>query len=203
MQLIGYLESPFVRRVAITARFLDIPYEHRELSIFRNFDEFRTINPLVKVPTLVCDDGQVLVDSSLIIDYLESRVGRGRLMPAGETDYVRALNIIGTAMVANEKLVQLIYEIKHRAPEFQYQDWIERVQTQLSGAVDLLEQAVGDGSTWLFGDDIGQADITVAVFWRFSRIHFPERLPESRYPGLIAFSARAEALPEFRACPPD
>ena len=62
MKLIGYMDSPFVRRVAVTARFLGLPYEHRELSIFRDFEEFRAINPLVKVPTFICDDGQLLVD---------------------------------------------------------------------------------------------------------------------------------------------
>ena len=73
IQLIGYLDSPFVRRVAISLKFLGVEYEHRELSIFRDFEEFRAINPLVKVPTLVLDDNQVLVDSTLIIDYLENR----------------------------------------------------------------------------------------------------------------------------------
>ena len=88
MQLIGYMDSPFVRRVAVTARFLGLDYEHRELSIFREFDEFSEINPMVKVPTLVCDDGQFLVDSGLIIDYLESLAGRGRLMPSDESGSV-------------------------------------------------------------------------------------------------------------------
>lgn len=37
MQLIGMLDSPFVRRVAIALRLLDLPYEHRPLSVFRNF----------------------------------------------------------------------------------------------------------------------------------------------------------------------
>ena len=60
MQLIGYMDSPFVRRVAVSAQFLGIPYEQRELSIFRDFDEFSAINPLVKVPTLICDNGEVL-----------------------------------------------------------------------------------------------------------------------------------------------
>ena len=67
MQLIGYLDSPFVRRTAITMRLLGIEYEHRELSIFRNFEEFRQIHPSVKVPTLVTDEGDVLIDSTLII----------------------------------------------------------------------------------------------------------------------------------------
>lgn len=201
MQLIGYMDSPFVRRVAVTAQFLGVPCEHRELSIFRDFDEFSKINPMVKVPTFVCDDGQFLVDSGLIIDYLESRAGRGQLMPADEASYIRALNIIGTALVANEKLVQLIYELKHRPEALQHQDWLDRIQIQVAGAVDLLEKEVGDGSAWFFGDQVTQADITTATAWRFGQLQFPDRLPASEYPGLVAFSARAEALPEFQACP--
>lgn len=78
MELIGMLDSPFVRRVAVTAQFLGIPYAHNPLSIFKGYDEFRKVNPLVKVPTLVCDDGQMLVDSTLIIDYLESSCVNGK-----------------------------------------------------------------------------------------------------------------------------
>ena len=72
MKLVGWLDSPYVRRVAITMQFLGIEYEHKKLSIFNEYDEFRRLNPLVKVPTLVFDDGGILVDSTLIIDHLES-----------------------------------------------------------------------------------------------------------------------------------
>ena len=68
-------------RVAVMAQFFGVEYEHVELSVFRDFDEFRKINPVVKVPTWVCDDGQVLVESGLIIDYLES-VNRQRQVDA-------------------------------------------------------------------------------------------------------------------------
>ena len=201
MQLIGFMDSPYVRRVGVTAQFLGIPYEHRELSIFREYDEFRKINPLVKVPTLICDDGQVLVDSTLIIDYLESLAGGKRMMPADEGNYIRALNIIGTALVAMEKVVQLIYELKHRPEEVRHQPWIDRVQQQLGEAVTILEQAVGDGSGWLFDDEVTQPDISTAITWSFIQLHFPETIVEANFPGLVRFSARAEALPEFEACP--
>ena len=131
MQLIGYLESPFVRRVAVTAQFLGLPYELRQISIIREYDRFHAINPLVKAPTLICDDGQILVDSNLIIDYLESLVGRGKLMPADEKNYIRALSIIGAAMVANEKTVQLIYELKERPQDAHYQPWVDRVRRHI------------------------------------------------------------------------
>jgi glutathione S-transferase len=194
------MDSPFVRRVAVSARFLGIPYDHRELSIFRDFEEFRAINPLVKVPTLICDDGQTLVDSTLIIDYLESRAGKS-LMPAAEGDHIRALNLIGSSTVAMEKVAQLIYETKQRPAEVQYAPWVERLEKQLIGALELMESGVGDGSAWLFGDHITQADITVAIGWRFVQHVVPERVAAERFPGLVAFSSRAEELPEFIACP--
>lgn len=81
MKLIGMLDSPYVRRVAISLHLLDIPFEHEAVSVFRHFDAFKAINPVVKAPTLVLDDGTVLVDSSLILDYLETLAGRS-LLPA-------------------------------------------------------------------------------------------------------------------------
>lgn len=200
VQLVGYMDSPFVRRVAVSAQYLGVPYEHRELSIFRDFEEFRALNPLVKVPTLICDDGQALVDSTLIIDYLESVAGQS-LMPAGESDRIRALNVIGTSMVAMEKVVQLIYETKQRPEELCYKPWVDRLEKQLFGALELMESAIGAGTSWLCGDRVTQADITAAISWRFVQHVVPERVAVGDYPGLDAFSARAEKTPEFAACP--
>ena len=53
MQLIGLLDSPYVRRTAISLQLLGIPFRHRAISVFRNFDEFHDINPVVKAPSLV------------------------------------------------------------------------------------------------------------------------------------------------------
>lgn len=205
MQLIGYLDSPFVRRVAITMGFLGIEYQHRELSIFRDFEEFKTINPMVKVPTLVLDDGQVLGDSTLIIDYLESHVAGRSLMPTARSEYLTALQHTGTALVAMEKVAQLVYETSQRPPELQHEPWINRLEQQLEGAADLMELAVvehaSSGKQWLFGDFLSQADIAIAVAWRFMQHIDRVRLQPNDYPALVAFSNCAEELPEFRACP--
>lgn len=200
MQLVGFMDSPFVRRVAVSAQFLGQDYEHRELSIFRDFEEFRALNPLVKVPTLICDDGQSLVDSTLIIDYLESVAGRS-LMPRTEIDRIAALHIVGIALVVMEKVVQIIYETRQRPAELHHQPWIDRVLQQLKGALVLLEAIVGKHSKWLVGNEITQADITVVVAYRFVLHVLPERVSAETYPALSLFSSRAEALPEFRACP--
>ena len=192
MELIGMLDSPYVRRVAVTAQFLEIPYDHNPLSIFKGYDEFRGVNPLVKVPTLVCDDGEMLVDSSLIIDYLESWSDSGKsLMPESGPDRFRTLQIIGVALVAMEKIVAVIYERTQRPKELQYAPWIKRVDQQMRSAFDQLEEFIGDGSRWLTGKDIMQADITTAIVWRFSQHAVRRRISADDYPGLSAFSARA------------
>src|SRR5437870_5204389 len=72
MQLIGMLDSPYVRRTAITLECLGIPFEHKPVSVFFTFEAFQRLNPVVKAPTLICDGGEVLMDSNLIIQYAES-----------------------------------------------------------------------------------------------------------------------------------
>ena len=160
---------------------------------------------MVKVPTLVLDDGRVLGDSTLIIDYLESWVAGRSLMPKDKDDYLAALQHIGTALVAMEKVAQLVYETSQRPPEYQYGPWVSRLEQQLEGAADLLELAVTDhaspGKQWLFGNSLSQADISIAVAWRFMQHIERVRLQPKNYPVLVAFSSRAEELPEFKACP--
>ena len=86
MKLVGLLDSPFVRRTFISARMLGIPFEHQSLSVFRNLAEFHAINPLLKAPTLVLDDGELMVDSTQIITWFE------RIAPAGKIEAIRLSN---------------------------------------------------------------------------------------------------------------
>ncbi len=202
MQLIGMLDSPYVRRVAISLKLLDIPFEHRPLSVFRNFEEFSQINPLVKAPTLICKDGTVLMDSTLILDYIEAiDPSRYSLMPIGGTDRQQALRLIGIALMACEKTVQIVYERTLRPAEKQHQPWLDRVTGQLISAYDLLEQASVQPSPWLMGDRPMQPDITICVAWRFTQFIIPDVIDASQYPKLSQFSAQAEQLPEFVSTP--
>lgn len=204
MQLIGMLDSPYVRRVAVSAARMGLAFEHRSVSVFRHVDTFRAINPLVKAPTLVCDDGGILVDSNLILDYLEQLVPpQRRLMPATLSERKRALYLVGVALVACEKTVQHLYETQLRPAEKQHEPWLERVRTQLDDAWRLLEPQAAQAQPWLQGPQPTQADITLAVAWRFNQFAQPGLSDPARYPALAAFSARAEALPEFLAYPVD
>ena len=202
MQLIGMLDSPYVRRAAISLRMLGMPFEHRSLSVFRDFDAVHALNPLVKVPTLICDDGSVLVDSTLIIDYAETLAGRS-LLPRDADTRRRALRRIGVALVVCEKAVQNLYEHK-RAPDKRDTAWLQRVHGQLRDACALLdaELRVEPNDRWLCGDTPTQADISVGVAWTFSQIVAADVVSGRDYPAFAAFATRMERLPEFMALQP-
>jgi len=202
VQLIGMLDSPYVRRVAISLQHLGVPFEHRSVSVFRGFDEFKGINPVVKAPTLVCDDGTVLMDSTLIIDYAEAIAPPGSgLMPGAAPARLRALHRIGLALAACEKGVQVVYERNVRPPEKQHEPWMARVRGQLGAALAALEDEQQRDPLRAEADTIDQAGITVAVVWHFLHALLPDVVGPAPYPRLVAFSAAAERLPSFRAAP--
>ena len=76
MQLIGMLDSPYVRRIAVALIVAKVPFTHRPISLFRHMPDFSEINPLLKAPTMVADDGTVLMDSGVILDYLAAAYPR-------------------------------------------------------------------------------------------------------------------------------
>lgn len=202
MQLVGLLDSPFVRRVAVSLLALRIPFEHRPVSVFRGFDTFRGLNPVVKAPTLVADDGTVLMDSSLILQYAEAAHGGGSLLPAEPAALLRALRVVGLALAACEKTAQIVYERGLRPPEKQHQPWVDRVAGQLNAAFAELEAEQRARPFDASGTRaLGQAGISAAVAWHFTQQMLPEVVPAASGPALAALSAAAEALPEFRAAP--
>ena len=110
MVLIGMRDSPYVRRVAVSMKLMGVPFEHRLVSVFRHYDEFRKVNPAVKAPSFICDDGTMLMDSTLILDYVESTLPASkRLMPVEVEARKKALHLIGFALAAQEKCVQIVY----------------------------------------------------------------------------------------------
>lgn len=202
MQLIGMLDSPYVRRVAVSLQLLGLPFEHRPLSVFRNYEQFSQINPVVKAPSLICDDGSVLMDSTLILDYAECLASPGKsLMPSGIGERQRALRLIGLALAACEKSVQIVYERNLRPLEKQYEPWLSRVTGQLLAAYDALETELTREPLALERDRIDQAGISIAVAWYFTQAMLPDTLEASAFPALQRLSAAAEALPAFAAAP--
>jgi glutathione S-transferase len=204
MKLIGMLDSPYVRRVAVSMKLMGLPFEHDPVSVFRHYDRFRAINPVVKAPSFVCDDGTVLMDSTLILDHLESIVPASRrLMPADVAARKEALRLVGLALAACEKGVQLLYERDKRPAEKQHRPWLDRVTEQANAGFAELERAAAKADPWVQGKAFNAADVAVACAWRFAQYYDAAEIPAASYPALVAYSARAEALPEFASTPLD
>jgi glutathione S-transferase len=197
MRLIGMLDSPYVRRVAVSARLLGLAITHEPVSVFRHYEAFAAINPVVKAPTLVTDDGVVLMDSGLILEHLERLAGRG-LAPAGVADHARAQRILGLALAACEKTVSLVYEFNLRPQDKHHGPWIERVRGQLAQAWRLLEAELATSPV-----EGSQAWLTCAVVWTFAARTLPDSVDAAACPRLVALTASAEATEPFLAFPFD
>lgn len=200
MQLVGMLDSPYVRRTAISLRLLGLSFEHRSISLFSTFEQFSAINPVVKAPTLVCDDGTVLMDSTLIIDYAQALIGRS-LMPSGLPQRLRALRLTGLALAACEKAVQIVYERKLRPAEKQHQPWMDRVRGQLAAACVALEHELTEAPLPASEETMTQAGVSTAVAWAFAQLVTPDAVSPKDFPALAAYSAQAESLPVFLGAP--
>lgn len=204
MILVGMPDSPYVRRCAISMKLMGVPFEHQQVSVFRHFDRFRSINPVVKAPSLVCDDGAVLMDSTLIVDYLEHVVAPAkRLTPADGPERQEALRLIGLGLAACDKCVQIVYEKEQRPEDKRHGPWLERVVGQANAAFGELEKAAARARPWLQGGELNAADVVVACAWRFGQYYDSKEVPAANYPALVAYSQRAEALPEFASTPLD
>ncbi|HUL08484.1 MAG TPA: glutathione S-transferase N-terminal domain-containing protein [Candidatus Acidoferrum sp.] len=198
MILIGQYDSPFVRRVGIALVLYGLPFEHRPWSTFADADKIRPYNPLTRVPTLVLDDGDALLDSPSILDYLDGRVPPERaLVPAAEPARHRALAVAALATGLADKAVSLFYEKRMHAQASEA--WTDRCRTQIAAALAALEadRAVRPGPYW-FGERIGHADIAVAAALRFLTEAHPGLVSMAAYPAVAAHAARLEALPAFR-----
>ncbi|WP_339433104.1 glutathione S-transferase [Pseudomonas sp. EA_65y_Pfl2_P78] len=199
MKLIGMLDSPYVRRVAISAKRLGIDLEHESVSVFRHFERFQQINPVVKAPTLILDDGVVLMDSTLILDYLETAAGKS-LLPSELKQRAHALRLIGLSLSACEKAVQLYYERNLRPADIQYQPWVERVEGQLAAAFTALEHELEKHGLPTDGT-LSQAGISLAVAWSFTDLVVPDQIDVARYRHIAQYTAYAETLEAFVSSP--
>ncbi len=86
MKLIGIYLSPFVRRVAVSLNILQVPFELEDVFVFGEPDVVRRYNPLVRIPILVLDDGEKLVESTAILDEIDHMVSpERRLTPSRQS----------------------------------------------------------------------------------------------------------------------
>jgi glutathione S-transferase len=199
MILIGQYDSPFVRRVAIALRLYGIEFEHRPWSTFGDAARIATFNPLRRVPTLVLNNGEVLVDSVSILDHLDETVGPANaLIAAGGAERRQVLRVCALGTGLADKSVSLVYErVLH---EHVSQRWTDRCVEQITAVMHWLEaDRARRGTPFWFGDAISHADIAVACALRFTADAHRALVDLARWPALAAHAARCEAMDPFQA----
>ena len=193
MILIGLLDSPFTRRVAIALTLAGHAFEHRAWSVGADFDRIREYSPLGRVPVLVLDDGAVLTESSAIIDWIEHEPGGDALLPSSGHDRRDAMRLIGMASGAADRAVALALERIFHPEPMRSQAFLDRCTTQIEGALAALDaDCDARRGQWLVGDAMSLADITVVSYTTYIREALP--LDIARWPALAAHVERCEAL---------
>ena len=152
MQLIGVNRSPYTRRVAITLEHYGMPYEQRDLNGFAHWDEIKISNPLGRIPALVLDDGEALLDSEAIVDHLDELYGPERaLTPPRGADRRAVLRVSALMMGACDKGLHAAYERNHHPPEKVHLPWIEDCTKRMKSALKAIDAMAEPGQYLLLG----------------------------------------------------
>ncbi|MFN0193376.1 MAG: glutathione S-transferase family protein [Aestuariivirga sp.] len=201
MILVGQYDSPFVRRVAVTLHHYHMPFTRNALSVFSNVKEMKAINPLVRVPALITEDGETLIDSGAILDYLDEKAGPARaLTPAHGPERRRVLRAMAHSTGVSEKIVALFFERLFHDPKAVSRDWEKRLLSQIEVGLAWLEHECG--SPWFIDSHMTQADVTVGCMLSHLKLRMPELFPANKYPKLHSLSLHCEIRDEFVAARP-
>jgi len=200
MLLIGQFDSPFVRRVAIALHHYRLPFAHRPWSVWAQGEEVARYNPLRRVPVLVLDNQETLIESAAILDALDDLAGDDlRLVPRSGATRRGVLRVCALATGLADKAVSLLYERVLRKDEVRSPVWTDRCTTQITATMALLEKErhASEGPFW-FGS-LSHADVAVACALRFLAEAHPRLGKQRARPALSAHAERCEAMPLFQS----
>ena len=198
MLLVGNYDSPFVRRVGVALHHYKLPFKRRVISVFKNFDEIFETNPLGKVPALEIETDDTLIDSRIILDYLESIVDEDkRLLPRTEPRRRRVLHTEAVALGLAEKSVELRIELYRKNPTARDPKWVSRLEQQVDSALSWLNNC--RPSPWFHDESLTLPDITTVVAYTYLRHKLPKLVPSQEFAYLERQCEHCEALSEFVA----
>jgi glutathione S-transferase len=202
MKLVGPYISGFTRRTAITMKLLGIPFEHLDLNAYVDKEEVRRYSPMGKVPALVLDDGEVLVESAGIIDLLQGMVAPEKaLIPSSGAPRLKVLQLLGIGLNIYPKLSAL-YDETLRPKSHQLQSAFEGLAEQVIIGLKLLEAQTGDG--WYVNNTLSQADIMAVICYQASAgFVLPDHVNAQNFPRLAALSERAMKIDAFASTVPN
>jgi glutathione S-transferase len=188
--------SPFGRKVKIAAAILGLSGEMSvvQTDTVNPEDPLRSDNPLGKIPTLVLEDGLVVHDSAVILEYLDMRAGGGLILPKSGLDRIRELTLQSLADGLMEAALLQVYEGRWRDETRREPKWLDHQAGKVARAMAYLEAHPPklDGAVHVghiaVACALGYLDLRFAGEWR------------GAHPRLVAWiDAFASAVPSYEA----
>ncbi len=197
MILVGQYDSPVTRRVAVALHHYGMPFTRDTRSIFGDAQALAKISPLTRIPALVLDDGEVLIDSAAILDYLDEQAGDAALIPGSGPARRRVLQMTALAQGTLEKVGAVVYERHFHAPEHRSAAWLERCLGQARAGLDELARRLA--TPFACGPTLTHADVMITTLIWYMQDRMGEALSPTAHAALITLAERCERLPAFRA----
>jgi glutathione S-transferase len=205
MKLIGQFDSPFVRRVGIALHHYNLEFEHVPWSVFRDAELIASYNPLRRVPTLVLDDGKVLTETFVCLEYLDERcadehytASKSLLLPRSGRLRLEGLRLCALASGTADKAVSLAYEREVR--ESVSSRWSERCSKQIRETLERLDTELSTRTTdYALSGSISHADVAITCAFTFIADAHPTFFSKGELPTLRSLVERCESRSEFES----
>jgi glutathione S-transferase len=196
MILVGQYDSPVTRRVAIALHHYGMPFTRDTRSIFGDAAAVGKISPLTRIPALVLDDGEVLIDSAAILDHLDEQADMA-LIPVAGPARRHVLQMTALAQGTLEKVAAVVYERHFHSAEHRSADWLARCLGQARAGLDELTRRLA--TPYACGETLTHADVMITTLIWYMQDRMDEVLSPTDHAALIGLAEQCEALPAFRA----
>ena len=207
MKLYGSETSPYVRKVRIVIKEKAIPCEFIVEGPADVAGNVAAMNPLAKVPVLLRDAGDVLFDSPMIVEYLDSIKGDPLVPPVGEVRWVvQRWHALGQGIM--EAVIARMMEGR-KPVEKQMPEVIAKQETKVAAALKYADanlkhaDAAKKGASYLVNDRFSLADIGLGVALEYIDMRYAQDW-RGKYPRLAQWQAGMAKRPAFiETLPPE
>ncbi len=202
MKLIGSLTSPYVRKVRIVMAEKKLDHTLILEDVWAPDSTIQQSNPLGKVPCLLMEDGLVMYDSRVIVEYLDTLTPVGKLIPANgrERAEVKCWEALADGFMDAAILIRL--EKNQRTEALQSAAWMDRQMKKVSAGLKAMSEGLGE-SPFCTGNHLTLADISVACAVGWLSFRFPEIDWRGDYPNLAKLFDKLSERPSFKDTLPE
>lgn len=195
MKLIGTPNSPFARKVRVILLEKNIPHEVEVQMPFAPDTRLPDYNPLGKVPALVTAAGEMLYDSRVIVEYLETLPPRQALTPADDAGRVAVKRWEALADGCSDAQASMVFE-RRRPEHLKSDDWLAWQRGKIDRALAEMARMLGDRGH-CHGNTFSLADIAVVCSLGHLALRFKEVPWRADHPNLARLFDRAHERASF------